>query len=85
MTIRRIYNKAIYFFDISVLLQTGEINTDVLLYDSGGLSRRKHVYNRRQGENNDDPSRGLKASPVHSDTDVTEAYERSGDVPPADR
>ena len=41
MTIRRIYNTAIYFFEMSVLFETGELNTYV--DDSGGLYRRKHV------------------------------------------
>ena len=41
MTIRRIYNKAIYFFEMSVWFETGELNTYV--YDSGGLYRRKYV------------------------------------------
>ena len=39
MTIRRIYNKA--FFEMSVLFETGELNTYV--YNSGGLYRRKYV------------------------------------------
>ena len=33
--------KATYFFEMSVLFETGELNTYV--YDSGGLYRRKHV------------------------------------------
>ena len=41
MTIRRIYNKAICFFEMSVLFETGEFNTYV--YDSGVLYRRKFV------------------------------------------
>ena len=41
MTIRRTYNKAIYFFEMSVLFETGELNAYV--YDSGGLYRRKYV------------------------------------------
>ena len=41
MTIRRIYNKAIYFFEMSVLFETGELNAYV--YDGGGLYRRKYV------------------------------------------
>ena len=41
MTFRRTYNKAIYFFKMSVFFETGEVNTFV--YDSGGLYRRKYV------------------------------------------
>ena len=41
MTIRRIYNKAIYFFEMPVSFETGEWDTYV--YDSGGLYRRKYV------------------------------------------
>ena len=41
MTIRTIYNAAIYFFELPVLFETGELNTYV--YDSGGLYRRKYV------------------------------------------
>ena len=41
MTIRRIYNKAIYFFEMSVLFEAGELNAYV--YDGGGLYRRKYV------------------------------------------
>ena len=41
MTIGRIYNKAIYFFEMSVLFETGELNAYV--YDVGGLYRRKYV------------------------------------------
>ena len=41
MTIRRIYNKAIYFLEMSVLFETGELNT--YAYDSDGLYRRKYV------------------------------------------
>ena len=41
MTIRRIYNKAIYFFEKSVLFETGELHAYV--YDGGGLYRRKYV------------------------------------------
>ena len=41
MTIRRTYNKAIYFFEMSVLFETGELNT--YLYDGGGLYRQKYV------------------------------------------
>ena len=33
--------KAIYFFEMSVLFETGELNAYV--YDSGGLYRRKYV------------------------------------------
>ena len=47
--------KATYFFEMSVLFETGELNTYV--YDSGGLYRRKYVQDKRQGENNDDHSR----------------------------
>ena len=35
MTIRRIYNKAIYFFEMSALFETGELNAYV--HDGGGL------------------------------------------------
>ena len=41
MTIRRIYNEAIYFFELLVVFKTGELNTYV--YDGGGLYRRKYV------------------------------------------
>ena len=66
-----------------VLFETGELNTYV--YDSGGLYRRNYVEDRRQGENNDNHSRGLKAFPVHSDTDMTEAHERTARRPLAGR
>ena len=59
---------------MSVLFETGELNAYV--YDGGGLYR-KHVKDRRQGEDNDDHSGGRKASPVHSDTGITEAHERT--------
>ena len=39
--IRRICNKAIHFFEMSVLFETGELNAYV--YDSGALYRRKYV------------------------------------------
>ena len=55
-----------YFFDMLVLFETGELNTCV--YDSGGFYRRKDIWDRRQGEKSDDHSRGPKASPVHSGT-----------------
>ena len=38
-----------------------------------------------KGEDNDDHSRGRKASPVHSDTGITEAHERTARRPLADR
>ena len=41
MTIRRIYNKATYFFEMSVLFEIGELNAYV--NDGGGLYRRKYV------------------------------------------
>ena len=41
MTIRRMYNKAIYFFDMSVLFETGELNAYV--YGGDGPYRRKYV------------------------------------------
>ena len=41
MTIRRIYNKAKHFFEMSVLFETGELNAYV--YDDGRLYRRKYV------------------------------------------
>ena len=49
MTIRRtyLYNKAIYFFEMSVLFETGELNAYV--YDSGGLYRRKYVRTESKG------------------------------------
>ena len=47
MTIRRTYNKAIYFFEMSVLFETGELNAYV--YDSGGLYRRKYVRTESKG------------------------------------
>ena len=40
---------------------------------------------RRQGEDNDDHSRGRRASPVHSDTGITEAHERTARRPLAGR
>ena len=77
------HEKQYIFFEISVLFGTGELNTYV--YDSGGLYRRKFVSDGRQGENNDDHSRGRKASPVHSDTGITEAHERTAQRPLAGR
>ena len=47
MTIRRTYNKAIYFFEMSVLFETGELNAYV--YDGGGLYRRKYVRTEGKG------------------------------------
>ena len=47
MTIRRIYNKAIYFFEMPVLFETGESNTYV--YDSGGLHRRNTFRTEGKG------------------------------------
>jgi len=47
MTIRRTYNKAIYFFEMSVLFETGELNAYV--YDGGGLYRRKYVRTESKG------------------------------------
>ena len=41
MTIRSVYNKAICFFEMSVLFETSELNAYV--YDGGGLYRRKYV------------------------------------------
>ena len=35
------YYKAIYFFEMSVLFETGELHAYV--YDGGGLYRRKYV------------------------------------------
>ena len=58
---------------MSVLLETGELNAYV--YDGGGLYRRKYV--RTEGKGRNDHSRGRKASPVHSDTGITEAHERT--------
>ena len=40
-TIRRIHNKAIYFLEMSVLFETGELNAYV--YGGGGLYRRNYV------------------------------------------
>ena len=40
---------------------------------------------RRQGEDNDDRPRGRKASPVHSDTGITEAHQRTARRPLAGR
>ena len=40
MTIRRIYSKAMYFFEMSVLFETGELNAYV--HDGGGLYRWKY-------------------------------------------
>ena len=68
---------------MSVLFETGELNT--VVYDSGGLYRRKYVQDRRQGENNDHHSRGRKASPEHSDMGITEAHERTARRPLAGR
>ena len=68
---------------MSVLFETGELNAYV--YDGGGLYRRKYVWDRRQGEDNDDHSRGRKASPVHCDTGITEAHERTARRPLARR
>ena len=47
MTIRRIHNKAIYFFEMSVLYESGELNAYV--YDGGGLYRRKYVRTEGKG------------------------------------
>ena len=68
---------------MSILFETSELNTDV--YDSGGLYRRKYIEDRSQGEYNDYHSRGRKASPVHSNTGITEAHERTERRPLAGR
>ena len=76
--------QAIYFFQVSVLLETGEINTFIYA-NRGGFyrrqdvdDRRQDVYDRRQGEKSDDHSpRGPKASTVHSCAGATEAHERT--------
>ena len=65
---------------MSVLFETGELNAYV--YDSGGLYRRKYVEDRRQGENNDDHSRGLKASPVIAARVYNRGNERTARRPP---
>ena len=39
--------KAIYFFEVSVLFETGELNAYV--YDGGGLYRRKYVRTEGKG------------------------------------
>ena len=67
---------------MSLLFETGELNAYV--YDSGGLYRRKYVRTEARGDN-DDHSRGRKASPVHSDTGITEAHERTARRPLAGR
>ena len=41
------YKKAIYFFEMSVLFETGELNAYV--YDGGGLYRRKYVRTESKG------------------------------------
>ena len=46
-TIRRIYNKAIYFVEMSVLFETGELNAYV--HDGSGLYRRKYVRTEGKG------------------------------------
>ena len=69
---------------MSVLFETGELNAYV--YDGGGLYRRKYVRTEgKEGEDNNDHSRGRKASPVHSDTGITEAHERTARRPLAGR
>ena len=47
MTIRRIYNKAIYFFETSVFFETGELNAYV--YDGDGLYRRNTFRTEGKG------------------------------------
>ena len=67
-----------------VLFETDELNAYV--YDDGGLYRRKYVcLGQKARGDNDDHSRGRKASPVHSDTGITEANERTARRPLAGR
>lgn len=76
---------AIYFFDMSVFLETGELNTYV--NDSGGFNRRNYVLARRHGEKSDDHCRRPNAYPVPSCAGITEALERTArhSLPPIDR
>ena len=71
--------KAIYFFEMSVLFETDELNAYVC---DSGFYRRKDVQGRRQGEKSDDHSRGPKASPVHIGMGITETHERTARRPP---
>ena len=60
---------------MSVLFETGELNAYVS--DGGVLYRRKYVRTEGKGRTTTTLSRGRKASPVHSDTGITEAHERT--------
>ena len=44
-----------------------------------------NTLGQKAREDNDDHSRGWKASPVHSDTGITEAHERTARHPLAGR
>ena len=81
----RLLLDTIYFFDISVFLETGELNTYV--NDSAGFYRRNYVLDRRQGEKSDDHCRRPNAYPVPSCAGITEALERTArhSLPPIDR
>ena len=58
------------------LFETGELNAYV--YDGGGSTDGNTLGQKaRGGDDNDDHSRGWKASPVHSDIGITEAHERT--------
>ena len=68
-----------------VLFETDELNAYVY-DDGGGLYRRKYVcLGQKARGDNDDHSRGRKASPVHSDTGITEVHKRTARRPLAGR